>query len=249
VIGVAGVAHYAIPMNLVMRTQTLPLALGRTFFPRMSVLSREAALELGGRALQSLGYGYAAACAPGIILSPVFFHYWIGPEFSLISAPVAQILFIGAWITGLAFVTYTLIQSQGRPDLTGKLHMAEVLPFLGVLWLLTTNFGILGAAMAWSLRSAVDAVAMFWASGLPRRVVIAAVARPAALLVVSEVAARFIGPNLLVAVPAAFLAGLAALGLAYVYSDDWRTFLRSQFRRARGVVEGLMRPDRPAPLA
>ena len=249
VIGVAGVAHYAIPMNLVMRTQTLPLALGRTFFPRMSVLPREAAVELGGRALQSLGYGYAAACAPGIILSSVFFRYWIGLDFSLVSAPVAQILFLGAWITGLAFVTYTLIQSQGRPDLTGKLHMAEVLPFLGILWVLTSHFGIIGAAVAWSLRSTIDALAMFWAAGLPRRVVASAVVRPAALLGVSEVAAQFVGQNLMLAVPAAFLAGLTAIGLAYVYSEDWRVFLTSQFRRARGLVEGMMRPDRPAPLA
>jgi O-antigen/teichoic acid export membrane protein len=249
VIGVAGVAHYAIPMNLVMRTQTLPLALGRTFFPRMSVLPRDQALELGGRALQSLGYGYAAACAPGIILTPVFFRYWIGPEFSLISAPVAQILFIGAWITGLAFVTYTLIQSQGRPDITGKLHLAEVLPFLGILWLLTTHFGIIGAAIAWSLRSTIDALAMFWAAGLPRRVVVSAVARPAALLGISEAAAWFIGQNFMLAVPAALLAGAAALALAYTYSPDWRRFLSSQFRRARGVVHGFMRPDRPAPLA
>ena len=47
-IGVAGVAHYAVPMNLVVRTQIVPGALARTFFPRMSVLSRDAARELGG---------------------------------------------------------------------------------------------------------------------------------------------------------------------------------------------------------
>ena len=46
-IGVAGVAHYAVPMNLVVRTQTVPAALARTFFPRMSVLSGDAARELG----------------------------------------------------------------------------------------------------------------------------------------------------------------------------------------------------------
>ncbi len=46
-IGVAGVAHYAVPMNLVVRTQTVPAALARTFFPRMSVLSGDAAREPG----------------------------------------------------------------------------------------------------------------------------------------------------------------------------------------------------------
>jgi hypothetical protein len=163
-IGVAEVAHYAVPMSLILRTGTIPMALGRTFFPRLSSLPRDAAHELGRRALEVLGYGYAVVCAPGIILAQLFFRYWIGPEFAIVSAPVAQILFLGVWFTGLSFVAYTLIQSQGRPDLTGKLHFAELLPFLGVLWVLTASFGINGAATAWTLRCIVDAFAMFWAN-------------------------------------------------------------------------------------
>ena len=247
-IGVAAVAHYAIPMNLVLRTQMLPAALGRTFFPRMSMVSREAAHELGARALQSLGYGYAAVCAPAIILAPAFFRYWIGPDFALVSAQVAQILFLGAWINGLAFVAYTLLQSQGRPDLTGKLHFAEVAPFLGILWLLTSTFGINGAATAWTLRSVLDALAMFWAAGISRRIVVAAIARPVALLFGSEVGGRFVGFNLALAIPVAVLAGLIALGLAYAYSDDWRKFIAIQFVRAGGVAESLIRRLKPAPF-
>jgi O-antigen/teichoic acid export membrane protein len=246
-IGVAGVAHYGVPMNLVVRTQTVPAALGRTFFPRMSVLSGDAARELGARALQSLGYGYAAICAPAIVISPVFFRYWIGYDFAQIAAPVAQILFIGAWINGLAFVSFTLIQGQGRPDLTGKLHFAEILPFLGILWLLTSTLGLNGAAIAWSLRTAVDAFAMFWAAGMSRRVIIAAIARPAALLFASEAVAQFVGMNLILALAVAALVGLAAAWMAYIYCDDWRWFAIGQLRRARALVEARIGRTGPAP--
>jgi O-antigen/teichoic acid export membrane protein len=207
----------------------------------MSMLSAEAAHELGGRALESLGYGYAAVCAPAIILAPPFFRYWIGHDFALISAPVAQILFPGAWFNGMAFVAYTLIQSQGRPDLTGKLHFTEVAPFLGILWLLTSALGVNGAATAWTLRSVLDALAMFWAAGMSRRILVAAIVRPVALLCGSEIAARFVGLNLGFAVPAAVLAGLIAIGLAYAYSDDWRQFLATQFVRVGSLVESLIR--------
>jgi O-antigen/teichoic acid export membrane protein len=248
-IGVAGVAHYSVPMNLIVRTQTFPAALGRTFFPRMSVLSRNEAIGLGVRALQSLGYGYAAICAPLIVLSPVFFRYWIGLDFAQVSAPVAQILFPGAWINGMAFVAFTLIQGQGRPDLTGKLHLIEVLPFLWILWLLTSQFGLVGAATAWSLRTAVDAFAMFWAAGMPRRPVVAAIARPAALLFASEALGRFVGMNLFLAVPAAALVGLVAVWMAYAYCEDWRRFAVDQLRRTRGFVEARIRRAGPAPSA
>jgi O-antigen/teichoic acid export membrane protein len=248
-LGVAEVAHYAVPMSLVLRTQTLPAALGRTFFPRLSSLSREAAHELAARALQTLGYAYAVVCAPGIILAPVFIRYWIGRDFGLVSGPVAQILFFGGWIGGLSFVAYTLIQSQGRPDLTGKLHFAELLPFLGVLWVLTESFGINGAAIAWTLRSVVDAFAMFWAAGISRRDIASAVVRPAALLCGCEIASRFVGSSLGFALPAAVLAGLISIGLAYAYSDDSRQIVTIQLVRARSFGEGLIRRAKPAQSA
>ena len=130
VMGVTSVAHYAVPMNLVLRSGFIPWAFGRTFFPRVSSLSGAAAYALSARALASMAYGFAAICAPAIILSPTFFRYWIGPDFAVISAPVAQILFPGMWMSGLSLVGFTLLQSQGRADLTGKLSMLEFLPFL-----------------------------------------------------------------------------------------------------------------------
>jgi hypothetical protein len=52
--------------------------------------------------------------------------------------------------------------------LTGKLNIAEALPFLGIVWLLTTMFGINGAAIGWSLRCTVDAFALIWLAGMLR---------------------------------------------------------------------------------
>jgi O-antigen/teichoic acid export membrane protein len=250
VMGVAAVAHYAVPMNLVARTQIFPGALARTFFPRMSCSSADDARSLSGRALSVLGYGYAALCAPGIVLSPVFFRYWISADFGQIAAPVAQILFVGAWINGLAFIAATLLQSQGRPDITGKLHLIEVLPFLAVLWTLTTTFGINGAAIAWSLRTTADALALFWAAGMSKKIVFRAIARPGLLLCGSEVTARFVGSSPGFAVPAAAIAGLIGFGLAFAYCGDWREFLRIQFGlRARGFAMSLVRRAKPAQSA
>ena len=233
IMGVAAVAHYTVPMSLVVRSQIFPAALARTSFPRMSSLAADGARALGARALLSLGYGYAAVCAPAIILSPVFFRYWIGADFALLAAPVAQILFLGAWINGLAFIAFTLLQGQGRPDITGKLHMIELVPFLAILWILTSTLGIKGAATAWSLRCAADALALFWVSGINRRDVLSAL-RPAVLLAASEVVTWFVGSRLGLALPAAVLVGLIGVGLAYTCSADWRQLIDVQFgARAR----------------
>ena len=238
VIGVTAVAHYAVPMNLVLRSGAIPWAFGRTFFPRMSSLSGDAAYALGARALSSMAYGFAAICAPAIILSPTFFRYWVGADFATISAPVAQILFPGMWMSGLSLVGFTLLQSQGRADLTGKLSMLEFLPFLAILWGSTFTFGIVGAAAAWSLRCVVDALAIFWASGMRRRDLLPLLP-PGALLVATLVAARFVGSNILLDLLIATIAASASLVLGFFFSEDWRTLILGLVNRARAFVGSL----------
>jgi O-antigen/teichoic acid export membrane protein len=229
--GVIAVAHYAVPMNLVLRSGFIPWAFGRTFFPRMSSLSGDAAFALGARALSSMAYGFAVVCAPAIVLSPTFFRYWIGADFAMISAPVAQILFPGMWMSGLSLVGFTLLQSQGRADLTGKLSMLEFLPFLAILWALTVRFGIVGAAFAWSLRCTADALAIFWASGMTRRHLLPLLP-PGALLVGTVVLGHSLGSNIFLhLLVAAFTASFAA-ALSYFFSEDWRTIILGLVKRA-----------------
>jgi len=244
VLNVAAVTHYAVPMNLVTRSQVFAGALSRTLFPRMSSIGRDEAHSLASRALVTLAYAYGAICAPAIILTPLFFKYWISADFVAVAAPVAQILFFGGWINGLAFVPYGLLQSQGRPDVTGKFHAAEVLPFVGILWCLTSAYGITGAALAWSLRCAADAAFLFWAAGMPRRILLQAIILPLLLLSGSHVVALYVGPNVWTSLAAAAVAGLAGMVLALVNSKDLRN---STLAIASRVTHSVM-PHRYRPL-
>jgi O-antigen/teichoic acid export membrane protein len=244
VMGVASVAHYAVPMNLVQRSAAVPVAFGRTLFPRMSSLSRDEAHALGTRALSTMAYGFAAICAPAMILSSTFFRYWIGPDFATVAAPVAQVLFPGMWMGALSLVGFTLLQSQGRADVTGKLNIIEFLPFIAVLWALTVPFGIVGAATAWSLRCTADAVAMLLLAGMKRRDFLLLLP-PLAILVVSLVVARFLGSDIFVNVPVAAIIGIAAFALAYLCSEEWRKLILAQLNRARVAISGLTARTKP----
>ena len=245
VMGVVAVAHYAVPMSLVQRSGAVPTAFGRTLFPRMSSLSKEAAHALGTRALSMMAYGFAAICAPAMILSATFFRYWIGADFAAVAAPVAQVLFPGMWMSALSLVGFTLLQSQGRADVTGKLNMIEFLPFIAVLWSLTIAFGIVGAAAAWSLRCTVDALVMLWFSGMKRGDFLLLLP-PAGLLVASLIIARFLEPSILIAFPVAAFIGAASFALGYLFSEDWRGLTLAQVNRAR-VVLGNLTGAKPIP--
>jgi O-antigen/teichoic acid export membrane protein len=243
-LNVAAVAHYAVPMNLVTRSQVFAGALIRTLFPRMSSVGPDEARSLASRALLSLAYIYGAICAPAIILTPVFFKYWIGADFAAVAAPVAEILFFGAWINGLAFVPSGLLQSQGRPDVTGKFHAAELLPFICILWGLTSAFGITGAALAWNLRCAGDAACLLWAARIPGRALLQAIVLPLCLLAGSYFVAVYVGPNLWVSLAAGALAGLAGVTLGIVVSKDLRDSISALALRVPGSPI-LNRPRSP----
>jgi O-antigen/teichoic acid export membrane protein len=159
------VTFYSVPMNLVNRTQIFAAAMARTLFPRMSRVSQTEAHDLAERAVSALAYGLAAVCAPAIILVGQFFALWISPEFSLHAASVAEILLVGSWMNGLAFMPYALLQGQGRPDIVAKCHALEVIPFIALLWLLLHFYGLGGAAAAWTLRVTIDAGLLFGAAG------------------------------------------------------------------------------------
>jgi O-antigen/teichoic acid export membrane protein len=73
-------------------------------------------------------------------------------------------LSLGLWINSQAFVPFSLLQAQGRPDVVAKFHLLEILPFICLLWVMLNNLGITGAAIAWSARVALDTGLLFWGS-------------------------------------------------------------------------------------
>ena len=172
-----------------------------------------------------LAYGYALICAVAIILAPAFLRFWVSTGFAKIAAPVAEILFVGAWINGVSSIAFTLLQGQGRVALIGKFHLAQVAPSLAVLWWLTSLFGICGAAVAWSARCVADALGMFYAARIPRAD-LASILFPAAFLGVSSFVAHAVGSSLYAAAAAAILTGIAVFVSASVASEEWRQISR-----------------------
>jgi O-antigen/teichoic acid export membrane protein len=94
-----------------------------------------------------------------------FLNWWVGPEMAKNSASVGELIALGLWFNGLAYIPASRLQAQGRPDLLAKCHLAEVVPYLTVLAIALHAWGAVGAAVAWSLRAMVDAIVLFSLDG------------------------------------------------------------------------------------
>lgn len=155
----AMVAFYTTPFELLSRLMVIPGALSLALFPLASSLFRRDPPALG-RILDAGGHLTLAVFlvmqAATIVGGETALELWLGPAFAANSASVLSILMLGVFFNATAYVPNTLIQSVGRVDVTARLQMAELPIYLGVLWLLAERYGAVGAAVAWSLRTAVD---------------------------------------------------------------------------------------------
>jgi O-antigen/teichoic acid export membrane protein len=164
--GVGAVAAYTIPFNLVMRIAALPASLQSALFPRLAAAAPAEAGRLQARAVRVVVAVTTPILIIGLFAMQPFLRLWVGPGLAGVAAPIGLILIPGLWANMLAFIPYGFLQSRNRPDVPAKFHAAELLVYAPLLLILTRHFGAAGAAAAWDIRSAADAVLLFAASRL-----------------------------------------------------------------------------------
>lgn len=164
-LGVSALTKYSIPFGIASKVLIVPGAVTRALFPTVVRLSPSDARARTELVAVTVAHIMAAICAPAIVAVSVALNIWLGAQFSADASEISRIILCGVWINGIAFVPAMLLQSQGRPSIPAKLHVAELLPFLLILWIGIHYFGLLGAALAWAIRVTVDAILLLIAVG------------------------------------------------------------------------------------
>lgn len=161
VLSIAAVAYYVTPYEMLWRMTMVPGALLGVLFPAFAA----SATRDGARMVRLFDGGFRAvyvvmfpATLLLVTLAPELLDLWLGERFAIHSAPVLQWLACGVFVLSLGLVLASGLQGIGRPDLTGKLNLLELPLYIGMLWWLLHSYGIVGAAVAWTARAAVDAV-------------------------------------------------------------------------------------------
>jgi len=163
-ISMTAVAYYTTPYEVITKVRLIPAALVGVLFPAFA--STFASDKKRTERLFRVGVKCMfLVLFPITLLAITFAHEglaaWLGPAFAINSTRVLQWLAIGVLLNSLAQVPFALIQGVGRPDVTAKLHLIELPLYATTLWFLVGRYGILGAAVAWVLRVAVDTTCLF----------------------------------------------------------------------------------------
>jgi Na+-driven multidrug efflux pump len=89
---------------------------------------------------------------------PLMSHF-IDPAFAERAFWVSIILCVGVFFNGIANIPYSALHALGIARQTGLLHLIELALYLPILYWLVHKLGIEGAAVAWTLRTALDCAA------------------------------------------------------------------------------------------
>jgi len=164
-LSLTAVAYYAAPYEVVTRLWIIPAAVTGVLFPALSSshsADPDRTLHIYRWGIKAIFLSVYPLVLFVMMLAPQGLDLWLGAEYSRAGTAVAQIIALGMLISCLAYMPFMLLQAAGRPDLTAKLHLAELPAYLLLLAWLLPRMGIEGAALAWSLRNILDAAALFF---------------------------------------------------------------------------------------
>lgn len=171
-ISVQSLAYYSVAFTFAGMTTMLSYATVQSLIPAFSqLLTPEKRTEfdaLFSRALRISLIGLLPAVMFLFVIARPFFTIWAGEEFGKESVYPFYILLAGVFFTIIVFVPNSVVMAYGRTDVFAKAYWIELLPYAFAAFLLTNSLGILGAALAWSLKEILNAFIFIW---LTKRIV------------------------------------------------------------------------------
>lgn len=164
-VGAKAVTYYSIPFSLTNRITVIPASLAGALFPRLATATGVERDRLSEDAVRILAVIITPIIIVGLLIMDPFLIWWINIEFASKAAIIGKILLLGLWANCFARIPFTSLQAQGRPDLVAKCHLAELPPYLAAMALVLPRWGIVGAALIWSIRVTFDFLLLIFFSG------------------------------------------------------------------------------------
>jgi O-antigen/teichoic acid export membrane protein len=163
----AAVAHYVTPYEAVVKLLIIPMSLLGVMLPAFASVvttNRPLMAQLYDRSLRTVMLVTFPVVLFAIVLAREGLLLWVGPVLPRESTLVLQWLAIGVFFSAIAQAPFTALQSAGMPDVIAKIHVLELPVYMMAIFWLITVFGLPGVAIAWTLRAALDAIALIWAA-------------------------------------------------------------------------------------
>ncbi|WP_439669548.1 Polysaccharide biosynthesis protein C-terminal domain-containing protein [Cupriavidus necator] len=161
IVSSAAATAYVIPYEMVAQSLVLLGAVTTVAFPYLSqrrVSAPDDAKRMFYLILSLALIAMSVVAAAFGFLGNWIISLWLGKAIPEGAEQIVRILSLGLLPYTVASMYIALLHSDGRTEVTAKINIVEFPVFLLLTYLMIARFGIVGAAYAWVLRLAVDAI-------------------------------------------------------------------------------------------
>lgn len=158
-------AFYTVPQDFVLRLLVIPAAIAIAWFPRIALInaseSKTSLRPLLSRGYKITGWVMGPLCLLLMIGSKQLLGIWLRPEFADGAWQVSIVLLLGIFFNAMAHIPLAALQATGHVKQTALLHVFELVLFIPILWYVLPTWGIMGAAIVWTMRTLMDLLFLF----------------------------------------------------------------------------------------
>jgi len=166
-VGATVIAFYSIPVDFLLKFLILPAALATVLFPRITHVFNKDAVQARVLFYKSLKI-VLLVMTPILLFTAIISYealkFWLGYSFAENAHMVVKIISLGILFNSLAQIPYMFIQAVGGVKKTAIIHVTEFIFYIPSLLYFLSEYGIVGAAVTWLLRSLIDLLLLLFVS-------------------------------------------------------------------------------------
>ncbi|AKQ40994.2 hypothetical protein CP97_01410 [Aurantiacibacter atlanticus] len=231
-LGAIAVTAYAVPFQIASRLQMIPRAVLIVLFPKMAELGPEQSRAAARGYLLLFATGFAPILIGLSCMVEPLLNLWLGNELDERSVLLARILLLGFWFASLSGVMQNFTMARGDSRYVAVLYVLEVVPYLAVLYVAMAQFGLPGAALAFSARYAVEFIIIGFRENMIDWRFVGQIAASLGALVASVALHEILYGWIASLAAATILGGIAAANAFVLLPKDFWQRLFQNFRRS-----------------
>ena len=163
-ISAKAVTSYVLPYELTTQSLVLMGAVTTVAFPAISqIIGNDHARAYQLFRLWTLRMAAIMFVLQGLLFMamPTLLQLWLGNNADPLSSNVGRILCVGILFYSVGTMCTSYLHANGQTKITALLQLGEMPFYLLLLYILVSNYGIVGAAIAWSLRTGIDTIMLY----------------------------------------------------------------------------------------
>tara|TARA_B100000886_G_C20408546_1_gene485946 strand:- start:932 stop:1882 length:951 start_codon:yes stop_codon:yes gene_type:complete len=165
ILGLSQVSIYGPTVDIALRFIMLPASFSSAIIPKLA-----AGISLNKKNFKSKVYRYHTinvliSIANFIVLSTSFsliLKIIFSPGFADKALPILTIVSFGMFFNSLCFFPFSYLTSISKFKTIANIHLTDFLVFLFLLIVLSLKYGLVGAALAWTIRAFIDCLLMYY---------------------------------------------------------------------------------------